>query len=150
MHRFTRREKCRRKTNEEKLRFSLYLSLSLFRPRKTAALSNDCEVSRHSSKSECSLCHSLIEWLAIQRSELTKNDSLPFSAFTSREMKEKEEEEEATTTRCTIASHCQGQSECIVAREAIEQEGRRMMDAECRDMSNPVNTTGKMTCLIDY
>ena len=39
-------------------------------------------------------------------------------------------------------------------REAIdeeeEEEERRMIDAECRDMSYPVNTTRKMTCLIDY
>jgi hypothetical protein len=34
--------------------------------------------------------------------------------------------------------------------ENIEKrKRRRMIDAECRDMHNPVNITRKMTCFID-
>jgi hypothetical protein len=37
----------------------------------------------------------------------------------------------------------------LICRNIAKRKRRRMIDAECRDMHNPVNITRKMTCFID-
>ncbi len=37
-----------------------------------------------------------------------------------------------------------------ISEKEKKKKKERMINAECRDMDNPVNVTTKMTCFIDY